>query len=143
VYDRHRLDRIPRRYTLAAGDRIAATWPLDDAARYDLWLLGPNGFHRHFVGHGADKAVSWRLDAPTETLSLTLARGLKAVSLRHPDAHRGWHGDGRAHVLSLAKTGGWYDILVTDPASTTFRHRIAGRLETGRPSWSEPPLARA
>ncbi|TCP67016.1 phospholipase C, phosphocholine-specific [Sphingomonas sp. PP-CE-1G-424] len=143
VYDRHRLDRIPRRYTLAAGDRIAATWPLDDEGRYDLWLLGPNGFHRHFAGQKTAKAVSWRLDPARETLSVTVPPGLKAVSLRHTDAHRGWRGDGRPHPLSLAETGGWYDILVTDPAHPAFRRRIAGRLETGRASWSEPPLARA
>jgi phospholipase C len=143
VYDRHRLDRIPRRYTLAAGDRIAATWPLDDEARYDLWLLGPNGFHRHFAGQGTDKAVTWQLDPARETLSLTVPAGLKAVSLRHTDAHRGWRGNGRAHPLSLAETGSWYDILVTDPTDPAFRRRIAGRLETGRTSWSEPPLARA
>lgn len=142
VYDRLRLDRIPRRYTLARGDRIAATWPLDDA-RFDLWLLGPNNFHRHFAGRGAGKAMSWRLDAPSEALSVTLAPGLRATSLRHPEAHRDWHGDGRAHPLSLARTGGWYDILVTDPADPAFRRRLAGRLETGRPSWSEPPLVRA
>ncbi len=142
VYDRHRLDRIPRRYTLAAGDRVAALWPLDDQGRYDLWLLGPNGFHRHFAGQRTDKTVSWQLDPAHESLSLTVPSGLKAVSLRHTDAHRGWRGSGRPHALSLAKTGGWYDILVTDPADPAFRRRLAGRLETGRPSWSEPPLSR-
>jgi len=121
---------------------VAARWPLDDHGRYDLWLLGPNGFHRHFAGQGTDKAVSWQLDPARETLSLTVPSGLKAVSLRHTDAHRGWRGNGRAHPLSLAKTGGWYDILVTNPADTAFRRRLAGRLETGRPSWSEPPLSR-
>lgn len=143
VYDRHRLDHIPRRYTLAPGNRVAARWPLDDQGGYDLWLLGPNGFHRHFAGRGTDQAVTWRLDPARETLSVTVPPGLKAVSLRHTEAHRGWRGDGRAHPLSLAETGGWYDILVTDPADPAFRRRIAGRLETGRTSWSEPPLARA
>ncbi len=142
IYDRQRLDRIPRRYTLATGERVAARWPLDDQGGYDLWLLGPNGFHRHFAGQIPDKAVSWQLDPSRETLSVTVPAGLKAVSLRHTDAHRGWHGSGRPHALSLTKTGGWYDILVTDPTDPAFRRRLAGRLETGRPSWSEPPLSR-
>ena len=48
VYDRLRLDAVPRRYTLLPGRPLRERWPLDAQGRYDLWLLGPNGFHRHF-----------------------------------------------------------------------------------------------
>ncbi|MEH3046957.1 phosphocholine-specific phospholipase C [Sphingomonas adhaesiva] len=140
VYDRLRLDRVPRRYTLAAGAPLAAVWPLDATGRYDLWLLGPNGFHRHVAGDRRARAVAWRFDPSGNTLSVTAAAGLDVRSLRHPAAHPGWHSDGGTVRLPLGATGGWYDILITDPADPTFRQRLAGRHETGAPSWSEPPL---
>jgi phospholipase C len=51
VYDRLHLDRIPRRYTVSPGERLRGVWNLSaDAGRYDLWILGPDGFHAHFTG---------------------------------------------------------------------------------------------
>jgi phospholipase C len=52
VYDKLHLDRVPRRYAVEAGKAMEGTWNAvaDDAGRYDLWVLGPNGFHRHFAG---------------------------------------------------------------------------------------------
>lgn len=50
VYDRLHLDRIPRRYTVGAGERLRGVWSLTaDSGRYDLWVLGPDGFHAHFT----------------------------------------------------------------------------------------------
>lgn len=51
VYDENHLDRIPRRYTVGAGHELGGEWDTAaDGGRYDLWVLGPNGFHRHFSG---------------------------------------------------------------------------------------------
>jgi phospholipase C len=51
VYDRLHLDRIPRRYTVGAGESLQGVWALaPDAGRYDLWVLGPSGLVGHFVG---------------------------------------------------------------------------------------------
>ncbi len=51
VYDKLHLDRLPRRYMVEPGKRLDDFWSAaDDAGRYDLWVLGPNGFHRHFRG---------------------------------------------------------------------------------------------
>ena len=51
VYDRLHLERGPRRYTVEAGKRLDGIWDTaTDHGRYDLWVLGPNGFHRHFAG---------------------------------------------------------------------------------------------
>ncbi len=51
VYDRKHLERIPRRYTVGAGDQIGGEWDVRaDGGAYDLWVLGPNAvsspFHR-------------------------------------------------------------------------------------------------
>ncbi|MDN4588847.1 phospholipase C, phosphocholine-specific [Xenophilus aerolatus] len=52
VYDKLNLDRLPRRYAVEAGKRLDDVWSVgtDNAGLYDLWVLGPNGFHRHFKG---------------------------------------------------------------------------------------------
>ena len=53
VYDKlHLSDRLPRRYVVEPGKQLNDFWAAmtDDAGLYDLWVLGPNGFHRHFKG---------------------------------------------------------------------------------------------
>lgn len=51
VYDKLNLSRIPRRY-IEAGKSLDDIWNVksDNQGLYDLWVLGPNGFHRHFKG---------------------------------------------------------------------------------------------
>jgi phospholipase C len=52
VYDRLQLGRLPRRYAVEPGKTLSDTWNAfqDNMGMYDLWVLGPNGFHRHFRG---------------------------------------------------------------------------------------------
>ncbi|MDU6496070.1 phospholipase domain-containing protein, partial [Bradyrhizobium sp.] len=50
VYDKLHLDLIPRRYTVEAGKMLDDEWSVGNDGLYDLWVLGPNGFHRHFKG---------------------------------------------------------------------------------------------
>jgi phospholipase C len=37
-------------------------------------------------------------------------------------------------------TGGWYDFRVTSSADDLFSRRFAGRIESGRPSVSDPGM---
>jgi phospholipase C len=53
VYDKlHLADRLPRRYVVEADKQLSDYWAAmtDNAGLYDLWVLGPNGFHRQFKG---------------------------------------------------------------------------------------------
>ena len=75
VYDRHALDRAPRRYVLAAGTQIEHVWP----TAHDLWVLGPNGFHRHFAGGDGLADVQHRVG--DEGLTLTVPPGLDDLSI--------------------------------------------------------------
>jgi phospholipase C len=42
----------PRRYLVQPDKQLDDVWTVqtDNAGRYDLWVLGPNGFHRRFKG---------------------------------------------------------------------------------------------
>jgi phospholipase C len=42
--------------------------------------------------------------------------------------------------LSLDKLFNWYDLVVTVTEDPTFKYRLAGHVETGRESFSDPAL---
>jgi phospholipase C len=150
VYDRLQLTALPRRYTLAPGQPLADAWALQ-ASRYDLWLLGPNGFHRHFTGHAQAAAYDARMVLAADgspRMQLQLAnpgRQTLALQLR-PAAYAGHMlptrielraGETRALNWPLAPTGGWYDLWLEADGST---RRLAGRVETGADSISDPAM---
>lgn len=159
VYDRLHLERIPRRYTIEAGKRLSDTWDTGaDGGRYDLWLLGPNGFHRHFTGNvrsGPDERsarpeVRLRRDPARQRLIVTLANsgasactfvaGHLAYRMHAPKSLRV---EGRASLdwqVQLARDHGWYDIRITVEALAGYARRYAGRLETGRHGISDPAM---
>jgi phospholipase C len=147
VYDRRRLDLAPRRYTVEAGRRLTGTW---DGADHDLWVLGPNGFHRRFVGQGAPAVATlirldrWKGALVVEVRNLGEAtQRLRLAPVAY--AHRRWTVDLKPGATAsrrwdLAKTAGWYDFEATLDGDDRYRRRLAGRLETGRASTSDPAM---
>ncbi|WP_338618272.1 phospholipase C, phosphocholine-specific [Pigmentiphaga sp. CHJ604] len=159
VYDRHHLDRIPRRYTVEAGKTLDDTWNagLDNLGRYDLWVLGPNGYHRHFIGDTAriaDTGVQ-----PEIRVCYDIANGNVYAELMNGGtqactftvAARAYREDGPWTVTvapgaqeslhwELAGSGRWYDFEVSCSADAAFRRRFAGRVETGEHAVSDPAM---
>jgi phospholipase C len=147
VYDRLRLDQPPRRYTVEPGKRANDAWPV---GAYDLWILGPNGFHRHFIGAapGADPVLRVLASQSEGLISLTLrnpgeaARTLVATPQAYKSAFRPWKTtlaparDIRKD-LRVKATGGWYDLSIE---ADGYLRRIAGRLEMGADSISDPAM---
>jgi phospholipase C len=155
VYDRLHLDRIPRRYTVEAGKELSDSWNASaDAGKYDLWVLGPNGFHRAFQGSlqsgtampGPEIRVCYDVAGEALYLSLMNAGGAAVDFGVSANAYRKdgpWSYHVPAQTLveprwSLGASGGWYDFTVT--AGSGFTRRFAGRLETGRDSISDPAM---
>jgi phospholipase C len=154
VYDRLHLDRIPRRYTVEAGKRLRDAWNVStDLSAYDLWILGPNGFHRHFRGKvpvSSDLAhpeIEVRYDIAGRAVQLLMKNNGKAaceLTVR-ANAYRSdgpWrfqlHGGGRAKTgWSVVDSSHWYDFTVTAP---DFERRFAGRMETGEAGSSDPAM---
>ncbi|WP_422649930.1 phospholipase C, phosphocholine-specific [Cupriavidus sp. H18C1] len=159
VYDGHKLDRIPRRYMVEAGKTLSDIWNAgaDNFGRYDLWVLGPNGYHRHFKGDlnrlGAAQA------APEIRVCYDIANGDVYVDLLNPGAAAcqfaiaplAYRTDGPWQVdvaaggtasrhWSLADSGQWYDFAVTCSSDPAFYRRFAGRVETGRHTVSDPAM---
>ncbi|AQV95121.1 phospholipase C, phosphocholine-specific [Cupriavidus necator] len=159
VYDRYRLERIPRRYVVEAGKSLSDTWSVfqDNTGQYDLWVLGPNGFHRHFRGD------TNRIDdtgiAPEIRVCYDIANGdvyVDLINAGRPACHFnvqalayrtdgpwqvtvGANGDKSVH-WSLEESGQWYDFAVTCDSDPAFYRRFAGRVETGRHTVSDPAM---
>ncbi|MGH8444105.1 MAG: phospholipase domain-containing protein, partial [Solimonas sp.] len=160
VYDRLHLGRIPRRYTVEAGKTLSDDWSagLLDLYRYDLWVLGPNGFHRHLAGEvpalgGGDDAqpeCEACYDVAGGDLQLKMSnRGSKAATFTvTPNAYRTdgpWTytvqpGQTQETFWALRDSGRWYDLSVSADSNARFLRRYAGRIETGAHSVSDPAV---
>ncbi|MGE8689638.1 MAG: phosphocholine-specific phospholipase C [Achromobacter sp.] len=155
VYDRLHLERGPRRYTVEAGKQLSGVWDAGaDAGRYDLWVLGPNGFHRHCAGrltapaqHGLE--VRARHDGGGARLRLSVRNaGSQACTFTIEDQAYGRPsatqtleaGLEAVYAWPLDDNGGWYDFAVSLAEDPAFLRRFAGRVETGKPSTSDPAM---
>jgi len=49
-------------------------------------------------------------------------------------------GDSFEDELKLEQFHGWYDLIVTVDGDPTFKYRLAGHVETGKDSFSDPAL---
>jgi phospholipase C len=152
VYDRKHLDRAPRRFTVEPAKHLVGRWELgDDAGDYDLWLIAPNGFHRHLTGRAVAHAADPEVDIAyvRGDLQITLHnRGVEPVELvlRANAYTRDEHhvvvpaGQERVRHWSLDGSARWYDVTVEARGVPGFRRRFAGRVETGRDSLSDPAI---
>lgn len=139
----------PFSYTVGAGDSLAASWAI--GPRYDLSLHGPNGFFRRYAGktNGAAVEVKAATDRKRQTLKVTLSSSQPvsvsvantySLARKRPIALR--PGRPQTVELDLRDTHGWYDTTITVAGDEDFIQQLAGRVETGRPSTSDPQLNR-
>jgi phospholipase C len=141
VYDRLRLDRVPRRYTVQPGGSLVGHWLLHGEHKaYDLWVLGPAGFHRAFVGHGGgEPPVHWAV--LEDRLRLTLGAGLRVTPQAYGQHHQGHAAQPQPATVDwpLAPTHGWYDLLIEGPGG--WQRRLAGRVDGAWPAITDPAVA--
>jgi phospholipase C len=114
---------------------------------------GPNGFFREFAGNpGLGAEVAAQDDGRSGQVTLVLSNtGKKPVRLRISDAYgndrsaayRLEPGDSVDHVANPGQSHGWYDLSVTSDQDAAYLRRVAGHVETGRPSASDPAIATA
>lgn len=159
VYDRLHLDRIPKRYMLEPQRLLDDQWfAADDAGRYDLWVLGPNGYHRHFVG---DLSESVRRGLPdlevrvcydvrngnvyatlmnSGTASATCELVANAYFSQTPTVVQVAPQTAENLHWDLKDSGRWYDFSLSCRELPQFQRRFAGRVETGQHSISDPAM---
>jgi phospholipase C len=141
-----------RTYTVEPGKRLADSW--STGRSYSLSVYGPNGFARYFkgsIGSGAaalDVVSSYDTDdrVSIKWTITNLAAHSAAVTVH--DAYRDRDGFERRlepserfeGEMSLEDFHGWYDLIITVDGDPTFRYRLAGHVETGEDSFSDPAL---
>lgn len=154
VYDRLALDQVPRRYTVEAGKQLGGSWASSGA--YDLWVLGPNGFHRHVAG---DVRRTSGQAAPELLLSSQRSSGELLLDLINdggsactfqlvankyyaatPTEVRVAARSRSSLRLALVTSQHWYDFSLRVKEMPGWLRRFAGHLENGQPSISDPAM---
>jgi phospholipase C len=147
-----------RYYAVAAGDRISDGWLLSDfeEGAYHLSVHGPNGFHREFRGTADDPMLEATFTAtgnaelrlvnrdPRNRLAIAIVDLAYGENPRSVTLGSAGEKDG-AHSLTLepARSFGWHDIRLRVDGYPQFEQRFAGRIETGKDSFSDPFMGRA
>jgi phospholipase C len=142
---------LVRTYTVEPGKELQDTWSIGSS--YDLKVYGPNGFVRYFAGSissGAAQLDVFSKYGREDCGSIEWA--VANVAAHHADvtvldAYTGRSitrhlqpGGTLAGESSLREFFGWYDLIVTVAGDSTFNYRLAGHVETGRDSFSDPAL---
>jgi phospholipase C len=144
----------PRTYTVEPGAQLSGGWSVAGvgAADYDLAVYGPNGFLRAFKGSIAPTAT--RLDIQTtyddkmNRITLTISNfGSYGATI---DVLNKYTSKTISEILDagvsvsrhwpLAGFDGWYDFVITAEYDGGFQYEIAGHLETGKDSISDPAM---
>jgi phospholipase C len=166
VYSTNRTDG-PWRYTVEAGKSLSETFDLTTSdGVYAFEVFGPNGFVRKFAGntqqtnthpsHGlglfgnnkpAQPEVKAQYDVANGNLFLKFSNSGGGVArLTVTDNAYGARtrpvlvpaGGHIEEVWVLASSHHWYDLTVTSNDDASFSRRLAGHVENGRPSISDP-----
>jgi len=157
VYAGNRPDG-PWTYTAGAGATVSDYWSAVEATHgiYDLSVYGPNGFLRIFVGDmivatsgsGASPEVSASYDAVGDNLMLHLVNDGAADCVLTLSANR--YSDAPEQTIALAAgqstdiawplsdSARWYDISLVSDHDKWYQRRLAGHIENGQPSTSDP-----
>jgi len=140
-----------RMYTVEQGKRLADTWSF--TSTYDLTVYGPNGFTRYFKGSSGANAATLDVHSTYGTdgrgsIELRVTNsGASRATVVVLDAYTGdediralWPGETFEDERRLDPFFGWYDLVVKVNEDPTFQRRLAGHVETGNDSSSDPAL---
>jgi len=142
---------VIRNYTVEPGKELSDSWTASPT--YNLSVYGPNGFVRFFAGstgaHAAELEVATKFhheDRHSAEWKVTNV-GNNRVVVNVTDAYTGNVSSRLLYPQESFKDEcasefyGWYDVIVTVEADSTFKYRLAGHVETGEDSFSDPALS--
>jgi phospholipase C len=145
----------PWTYTVEPDERLSDTWPITANGRtaYDLAVYGPNGFFRSFKGSvsGSEKAnldvksfynlehCGVALDIRNRSNAACRVR-IENVYTSDSIAHNLKSGVNLLREWALESSYGWYDFKIEVDSDPSFTQRLAGHVETGNDSMSDPAI---
>jgi len=148
-------------FAVKAGDHLSHQWPLAHFKneQYHLRVYGPNGFFRELRGNAEDPMLQVRcmyagVDTPPHRpdgkMVLILENqdrsSKKSIMVQVNDGAYGHaaiqkeipSGETLSIPIDTVSSYGWYDFSVQLAGFPVFERRYAGRVETGKPSKSDP-----
>lgn len=141
-------------FAVPAGGSLRYSWNPEDFENGMVFLrvYGPNGFFREFRT-GANPPVKiqceyrngFELRLAITNMAESSVTLVEIVDNAYGAAQRRETippGLTRESVLDTGASGGWHDITVRVASEYKFQMRIAGRVETGRESISDPVIGR-
>ena len=154
-------ERDIRNYAVVAGDTLTDIWQLDEFKEnnYHLQVYGPNGFFREFKGNSAEPDINIafeyhrsmvdrkKLTGNVELKLHNLTENLHVIEVTDHAYNANNYkravnsGDKCIEIINLVDSHGWYDFSVKISGNHTFEKRYAGRVETGKSSYSDPQMA--
>jgi phospholipase C len=155
----------PWTYTVGAGAEASDSLAFTGA--YDLSVYGPNGFYRRFKGGMVEETfgVAHRGERPLSVAKVPLEievgydlehngvmlmlqnKGTAVCPISIRDGYTKkvlqeivMPGSSVSLYFSLAKSYGWYDLLVESKLDAAFQRHVAGHVETGKDSMTDPAI---
>ena len=114
-------------------------------------MYGPNGFYRAFRGgvsgrHTGNLQVRAVYDEQGKDIELVISnRASQSARINVFNRYTSrtvalelGAGDSESKSWSLNRTSGWYDLTITVDGDPRFHHQVAGHLEDGEDSISDP-----
>ena len=148
----------PRTYTVAPDTELSDRWNLtaNGKTEYKLSVFGPNAFLRVFKGSisrsgEANLVTSVIYDICNDAVILGIANhGEESIEVSVVNNYSkkitsyALKRDREVSEFSpLHCSFGWYDFTITTRSDPSFERRLAGHLETGRDSMTDPAIGTA
>lgn len=136
-------------FTVEAGRQLNASFAASSTAGYDIEVHGPNGFYRHFAAGTTAPGleVATRRSGASEVLHVIVTNTGAPTEVTITDAYgqarkvtEKLRTGGRVEYVVGERAQGWYDVTVSAGGDAAFMRRLAGHVETGRSSVSDPAL---
>jgi phospholipase C len=150
-------ERSPTTFTVLPQTELAENFPFMTSSKtaYDLSVYGPNGFFYSYRGGSAggsgvnlQTTIVYNLRAYGITLR-SKNLGSQACELEiqnlydkdNPALKQNLQaGQVFEQFWSLEAQFGWYDLVISAESDSVFRQQLAGHLESGKPSRTDPHL---
>lgn len=157
VYEMHGFSI--RDYAVNAGSRLQDSW--ETTGSYHFRVYGPNGFYRELTGGKQDPPVAIKFDYERDGSGQTPLTGNVRLDIENKDPSKTWEvritdnaykaapltlelapGQSLVKVLDLKRSYSWHDFTVTVGGRAGLSKRYAGRVETGKPGYTDPFMGR-
>ncbi|HXJ00083.1 MAG TPA: phospholipase C, phosphocholine-specific [Micropepsaceae bacterium] len=144
----------PWAYTVEGGKSLSDSWNVtaNFQRKYDLTVHGPNGFFREFAGSASGSRTNLDIASSYDANQGAIVTRVTNVGSTpcRVNVMNAYSNEALSHQLTpgqsfttrwpLDSSLNWYDIVIGVDGDMDFKRRLAGHVENGRPSASDPAL---